>query len=100
MTPFIETLVYPCAVGRTTISPTSTSEGCSMANAIALATAAGGIAIFSIDARIYDRISGFVMDDARSVLTKPGEIVVTRSLSPASWRGPFKIARTAFFEPA
>jgi hypothetical protein len=29
-----------------------------MANAMALATAAGGIAIFSIDARICDRTSG------------------------------------------
>jgi hypothetical protein len=44
---------YVCAVGRMTISLTSTSAGCSMANAIARAIAAGGIAIFSIRSAIW-----------------------------------------------
>jgi hypothetical protein len=43
---------YPCAVGRTTISLTSTPAGCSMAKAIARAMASGGMAILSLDASI------------------------------------------------
>ena len=35
-----------CAVGRITISPTSTLSGCSIAKAIAPATATGGSPIF------------------------------------------------------
>ena len=33
------------------------------------------------------------------VRTKPGEMIVTRSLSPASWRKPSEMARTANFVP-
>jgi hypothetical protein len=40
------------------------------------------------------------MDSAKSVRTKPGEMIVTRNLSPASWRKPSVIARTANFVPA
>jgi hypothetical protein len=40
---------YFCAVGRTTISFTSTSDGCSIANAIARAIASAGIAKVSRD---------------------------------------------------
>jgi hypothetical protein len=43
--------------------------------------------------------SGFVTPSAKSVRTKPGEIIVTRSLSPASWRKPSEMARTANFVP-
>src|ERR1700704_4932660 len=57
-----------------TISFTSTSAGCSMANAIARATAAGGIAIFSIRSAIWALTPGFVMESARLVWTNPGEI--------------------------
>src|SRR5467141_2546613 len=49
---------YPCAVGRMTISFTSTSAGCSMANAIARAIAAGGIANLSRDAASWALTSG------------------------------------------
>src|SRR5580693_3358480 len=38
---------YACAVGRMTISFTSTSAGCSIANAMPRAIASGGIAILS-----------------------------------------------------
>ena len=31
---------------------------------------------------------------------RPGEMIVTRSLSPASWRNPSEMVRTAFFVPA
>ena len=30
---------------------------------------------------------------------RPGELIVTRSLSPASWRKPSEMARTANFVP-
>lgn len=43
---------------------------------------------------------GLVMDSVKFVFTKPGEIIVTRNLSPASWRKPSEIARTANFVPA
>ena len=36
---------------------------------------------------------------AKFVRTKPGEMIVTRSLSPASWRKPSEMARTANFVP-
>jgi hypothetical protein len=93
-------IVTPCAVGRTIISPTSTSAGCSIANAIARAIAAGGIANFSMDAEICAFTFSFVMDSAKFVRVKPGETTVTRSLSPASCRKPSKIASTAIFVPA
>jgi hypothetical protein len=47
------------------------------------ATASGEIAILSIPATIWAFISGFVMESARLLLTKPSEMTVTRSLSPA-----------------
>jgi hypothetical protein len=40
--------VQPWTVGRTTMSPTLTSSGCSIANAIARAIASGSSAISSI----------------------------------------------------
>jgi hypothetical protein len=40
------------------------------------------------------------MDSAKSVWTKPGQTTVTRRLSPASWRKPSEMVRTAFFVPA
>ena len=43
---------------------------------------------------------GSVMDSVKFVFTKPGEMIVTRNLSPASWRKPSEIARTANFVPA
>jgi hypothetical protein len=49
---------------------------------------------------IFWRISGFVIESAKSVFTKPGDIQVTRSLSPASWRNPSDMVRTAFLVPA
>jgi hypothetical protein len=39
--------------------------------------------------------SGFVIVSAKFVLVKVGEMIVTRSLSPASWRKLAEIARTA-----
>jgi hypothetical protein len=80
-------------VGRITISFTSTSGGCSIANAIARAIASGGIANFSLEAVSCAFTSGFVTSSAKFVLTGPGEITVTRSLSPASWRNPSETAR-------
>ena len=41
--PILDNLSYPCAVGRTIISFTSTSAGCSIANAIARAIASGDL---------------------------------------------------------
>jgi len=83
-----------------TISFTSTSAGCSMANAIARAIAVAGIAIFSIRSAIWALTPGFVMEFARFVWTNPGEMLVTRSLSPASCRKVSVMVRTAFFVPA
>jgi hypothetical protein len=57
-----------------------------MASAIARAIAAGGIAIFSIHSTIWVLKAGSVMEVARFVWTNPDEILVTRSLSPASCR--------------
>lgn len=58
---------YAWAVGRTTISPTSTSAGCSMANAIARAIASGGSAIRSRAARSWLLTSELVMACTKSV---------------------------------
>src|SRR6185295_16890462 len=44
--------------------------------------------------------SEFVIESARFVLTNPGEMPVTRSLSPASRRKPSVMVRTAFFVAA
>jgi len=66
---------------------------------MARATASGEIAILSIPATIWAFTSGFVYESARLVLTKPGEMTVTRSLSPASWRKPSEMARTANLVP-
>jgi len=88
-----------CAVGRITISFTSTSAGCSIANAIARAIASGDIANLSRDAASWAFTSRFVTPSVKFVRTKPGEMIVTRSLSPASWRKPSQMARTANFVP-
>src|ERR1700733_3453874 len=88
-----------CAVGRRVISFTSISAGCSIAKAIARAIASGGIANLSRDSASLDFTSGFVTESVKFVRTKPGEMIVTRSLSPASWRKPSEIARTANFVP-
>jgi len=40
------------------------------------------------------------MSEAKFVLKKPGEMAVTRRSSPASWRSPSEIVRTAFLVPA
>lgn len=90
---------HPCAVGRTTTSPTSTSAGCSIAKAIARAIASGGIATLSRKASSWLFTSGLVTASTKSLWTKPGETIVTRSLSPASWRKPSEMARTANFVP-
>ena len=85
---------------RTIISPTSTSAGCSIANAMARAIAFGGIANLSMDATVCAFACGSVIDSAKFVRVKPGEMTVTRSLSPASCRKPSEMARTAIFVPA
>jgi len=59
------------------IALATTSAGCSMANAIARAIAAGGIAIFSIRSTIWAFTAGFVMEFVRFVWTNPGETLVT-----------------------
>src|SRR5258707_15168836 len=59
---------------------------------MARAIAAGEIPILSMLARIWPFISGLVMDSVKFVFTKPGEMIVTRNLSPASWRKPSEIA--------
>src|SRR6266581_4501569 len=71
-----ETRSQPCAVGRTIISPTSTLAGCSIANAMARAIAAAGIAKLSIEAVIWARTLGLFTDSAKFVWTKPGETIV------------------------
>jgi hypothetical protein len=43
--------------------------------------ASGEIAIWSRVAMIFWRISGFVIESAKSVFTKPGDIQVTRSFA-------------------
>ena len=85
-------------MGRTTISFTSTSLGCSTANAIARAMADAGIAIVRYSTMRVLR-SGSEIVSASSDPTALGEMVVTRSLSPASWRSPSEMARTANLVP-
>src|SRR5439155_688577 len=82
-----------------TISFTSMSAGCSIANATARAIASGGIANLSREVSSWAFTSGLVTAAAKFVRTKPGEMIVTRSLSPASWRKPSEMARTANFVP-
>ena len=43
--------------------------------------------------------AGLVTASTKSVRTKPGVMIVTLSLSPASWRKPSEMARTANFVP-
>ncbi len=64
----LQPLSYACAVGRTTMSPTSTLAGCSIANAMARAIASGGIAI-SIALNVCALSAGLVIDSASSVFT-------------------------------
>ena len=66
---------------------------------MARAISPGEIAIFSIVLTICAFIFGFLMESAKSVLTNPDVMIVTRSLSPAFWRKPSEIARTANFVP-
>lgn len=82
------------------MSPTSTVSGCSIAYAMARAIASGGIAMRSRISRVRALARGSVMDSPKSVWTKPGDTEVTRRCSPASWRRPSQITRTAFFVPA
>jgi hypothetical protein len=70
-------LGQPWAVGRTTISPTSTLPGCSMANATARAIASGGIAIASRWAIRAAAVSALPPLPMPSVFVKPGETKVT-----------------------
>ena len=71
------------------ISPISTSCGCSMANATALATASGEMPKSSMVRRIWARSAGSSMESSSSVRTNPGEIEVVR-MTPSvdSWRRP------------
>jgi hypothetical protein len=57
--------------------------------------APGDIAIRSREAVSCLRISSFPDPSTKSVLTNLGETTVTRSLSPASWRRPSEMTRTA-----
>lgn len=87
-------------MGRIIISFASTSAGGSIANAMARAITSGGIAILSPREAVgYAFASAFAMVSTKGVLTKPTEMIVTRSLSPASWRKPSEMARTANFVP-
>jgi hypothetical protein len=89
---------YPCAVGQIIISFTSRSAGCSIANAMARAIASGGIANLSRDSASWAFTSGFVTPSAKFVRTKPGEMIVTRSLSPASYpaNAPLSMAHSSW----
>ncbi len=83
------------------MSPISTSRGCSIAKAIARATASGAMANCSALRRIWARTSGSSMWSDSSVRTYPGEIEVVRSTrSVDSCRSPSSKVRTAFFVPA
>ena len=61
---------------------------CLITNAIARAIAFGGIAISSRMTASRSLTSVFVTSSAKFVRTIPGEMTVTRSWSPASWRSP------------
>lgn len=67
---------------------------------MARAIATDGIAILSLWSIMWDLTSGFVIESASFVLMNPGEMPVTHSLSPVSWRKPSVMVRTAFFVPA
>jgi len=45
-------------------------------------------------------VLGSVIESAKSVWTKPGETLVTRKVSPASWRSASVKVRTAFLVAA
>ena len=75
------------------------SAGCSIANAMARATASAGIAPSSRSVTSRALTSGFVIDSAKFVRVIPGEMIVTRTESRASWRRPSEMARTANFVP-
>src|SRR6266571_3760755 len=77
--------IYAWAVGRITISFTSTSAGCSIANAIARAIASGAIANLSRDAASWAFTSGFVTPSVKFVRTKPGEMLVTQVVEGRDW---------------
>ena len=57
-----------------------------MAKAMVRATALGGIATACILSSIRFRASGFVMEPAKFVRTRLGEMPVAQSLSPGTWR--------------
>ena len=84
------------------ISPISTSCGCSIAKAIARATASGGKAEFVHRWNGFRaRAAGSAIESPSSVRTKPGEIDVVR-MTPSvdSWRRDSITVRTAFLVPA
>lgn len=58
---------HACAVDRMTISLTSTSAGCPIANAIAFATTSGAIANVSMEAASCALTSEFVTVSAKLV---------------------------------
>ena len=88
-----------CDTGRITISLTSTSGGCSIANAIARAMASGGTAIASRCFSSCSRTSASLTVCTNCVATNPGETTETRKFGPASLRSPSETARTAVFTP-
>lgn len=58
------------------------------------------MANWSRDSASWARTNGFVMVSAKFVRVMPGEMIVTRSSSPASWRRPSEMARTANLDDA
>jgi len=64
---------------------------------MARAMASGSIASVSRDVASRAFTLGFGTESMKSVRMKPGETVVTRKESPASWRRPSERARTATF---
>jgi 5-oxoprolinase (ATP-hydrolysing) subunit A len=84
-------LPHAWAVGRTTISPMSTPGGCSIAKAIARATASGGIAMTSRRCSSSARTAGSVTDSAKFVDVIPGETIVTRRASSCAVASPIPL---------
>src|ERR1700759_3608132 len=82
------------ADGRTMISLTSTSHGCTMANAMALAIADGGMARARYS-RMASRAFASEIDSASSDSVTPGEMTLTLTLPDCSLRSPSEIAQTA-----
>ena len=66
-----------------------------MAKAIARAITRGGSAKVSREVMSWARTSGFETVSTNPVCTKPGEMMVTLRLGPASLRNPSEMATTA-----